>query len=105
MGGAGANDYFKLLMNGVELTPYYGSSFDRQDSGNIGFAFIGGDPTLDNTDYVFALTQFRDAARTQAVQGVSIDVHVTSTPEPASVILVATGLLGRGVVSRRRKHA
>jgi hypothetical protein len=109
--GAAPTDVFTLFVDhnpddattNLTFTPLTTVGLGAQNSENLGFASIGGgsfDPNATGT-YTFSL---EDRLVTGGLAGrVSINV-VTSTPEPASIALMATGLLGlAGFVRRRNK--
>lgn len=126
VGGSGASGYFYTLFidnnAGAGTTTFGQYNFDatsfstytdpvtglpasaNQDSWNIGMGFIGGDPSLAG-QYTYALAQYSNSARTanDLVDEIAIQVDVTATPEPASLVLLGTGLLAVGGIARRRR--
>ena len=71
-----------------------------QNSENLGFGFlIPFDPNA-NDVYIFKLDVFSKASGTPLLASVTMEVDV---PEPASMGLMMTGLLGLGFLRRRRR--
>jgi hypothetical protein len=69
-------------------------TFDWMNLSRVTFVTSGGVPSQ-----YFSGT----GAEHFAVDDLTVNAEVTATPEPASVVLLATGLLGVGVVTRRRR--
>jgi hypothetical protein len=68
-------------------------TFDWMNLSSVSFASSGG---VDNESLSGSGEHF-------AVDDLTVNAEVTAAPEPASVVLLATGLLGVGVVARRRR--
>ena len=89
------------IFSGAAMCSFIGPTW--QDSENIGFGFLGGNPNPSG-EYNFAIQQFDHATGAELAR-VAILVDVSAVPEPASLALFATGLVGLGVVARRKNRA
>ena len=111
-GGGGSNQYFRvdILQSGNPLSTA---------AGIIVHTYLDAGPGQNNpyVDYTFDVTAALNAAgagtysirfaqeQTEFFQNSGVDdvqLEVVSTPEPASMVLMSTGLLGLGIVRRRR---
>ncbi|MEO7087100.1 MAG: PEP-CTERM sorting domain-containing protein [Gemmatimonadaceae bacterium] len=99
--------FFRLTVVGDASTGFttpmtFDWTGNNHDSTNGGY-LPGFDPFAPGV-YSFDLAEYSNADRTRLVQQVAIKVDVTGTPEPASLALMSTGLLGLGGFVRRRKQ-
>lgn len=127
IGGANAGNYSYVLY--YDFDPAVGTlvadhgKFNMafaggpQNSWNLGFNFlnsnIGGvvddptyasfDPTVSG-DYTFAIGQYDGEGNEVNLVAIDVQAGVVATPEPASMVLMASGLFAVGFVVRRRKN-
>lgn len=86
------NGYWKTYNNGVQTGS---GNFSKPDGAILGLADVGG---FDEVRYY----AFATANRTSGFSAAAIDDVRVGLPEPASVLLMMTGLIGLGGLRRRR---
>ena len=89
---AGADQQFSPAFPYVD---YAGLSFSTNTGGDYNFATVGGN--------LWFVSSIGDPAGVEQTQGVTlITPTVTAVPEPANAALLLAGVLGLGVMARRR---
>ncbi|MRV74783.1 VPLPA-CTERM sorting domain-containing protein [Duganella sp. FT92W] len=87
------NGYWKTYNNGVQTGS---GNFSKPDGAILGLADVGG---FDEVRYY----AFATANRTSGFSAAAIDDVRVGLPEPASVLLMMTGLIGLGGLRRRSR--
>ncbi len=110
----GSNTTFNMLNFAIIPTTITISSvvypFPQQESGNLGQSNLGGpafDPTLAG-EYTFVLAEYgagvTDFSNAANLTGNYVSINVTTTPEPSTYALMASGLAALAIVARRRRR-
>lgn len=110
-GATSGRDFFTLYVDAnpaigntlAQLTPYSWSG-NFHDSTNLHYFSASFDPNVAG-EYSFALYQYDASGTVIDHVAMNVDVGITATPEPASLVLFGTGLLGIGGLVRRRRKA
>lgn len=106
LGGSGTgplNWQYELMLNGVSVATGVGGVVDGSALQYFGISGITMDEVRLQSQYPDAITFNPNGFESMALDNIEIGSLVTATPEPASVVLLATGLIGVVGVARRKR--
>jgi hypothetical protein len=96
------SSFFGVYIEGTAPSPYRGSDGTFETTGNVWDSYVQFNADLSGVSGVNGNTITELGFDTD--QGGASGIPTTATPEPGSILLVATGLAGLGIIVPRRRR-